>query len=47
MSFIELPLKSANRLINHGPTVLVGAGSGEQANLMTAAWVMPRNLIRI
>jgi flavin reductase (DIM6/NTAB) family NADH-FMN oxidoreductase RutF len=41
MSFIELPPARANRLINHGPTVLVGAGSGERANLMTAAWVMP------
>jgi hypothetical protein len=37
MSFIELPLSRANRLINHGPTVMVGAGSGDQANLMTAA----------
>jgi flavin reductase (DIM6/NTAB) family NADH-FMN oxidoreductase RutF len=41
MSFIELPPGRANRLINHGPTVLVTGGHGHQANIMTAAWIMP------
>jgi flavin reductase (DIM6/NTAB) family NADH-FMN oxidoreductase RutF len=41
MSFIELPRARANRLINHGPTVLVASSHGGQANVMTAAWIMP------
>ena len=41
MPFKELPIERANRLINHGPTILVTSGAGEQANIMTAAWCMP------
>ena len=41
MSFVALPIERANRLINHGPTVLVTSGSGDTANAMTAAWCMP------
>lgn len=29
------------KLINHGPTVLVGSGHAGRLNVMTAAWVMP------
>jgi flavin reductase (DIM6/NTAB) family NADH-FMN oxidoreductase RutF len=36
---VELP--HASRLINHGPTVLVGSAHGGQRNLMAAAWSMP------
>ncbi len=41
MSFIQLPNNHANRLINHGPTILVTSRHGDKANIMTAAWVMP------
>ena len=41
MDFIQLDLDKANRLINHGPTILVTARHEERANLMTAAWCMP------
>ena len=41
MDFKKLDLNQANRLINHGPTILVTAGYGETVNLMTAAWCMP------
>jgi flavin reductase (DIM6/NTAB) family NADH-FMN oxidoreductase RutF len=41
VSFIELPLARANRLINHGPTVLITSSHDGQANIMTAAWAMP------
>lgn len=34
-------LHHASRLINHGPTVLVGSAHGGQRNLMAAAWSMP------
>lgn len=34
-------LAHASRLINHGPTVLVGAAHGGRRNLMAAAWSMP------
>ena len=34
-------LRHASRLINHGPTVLVGSAHGGQRNLMAAAWSMP------
>lgn len=34
-------LHHASRLINHGPTVLVGSAHGGRRNLMAAAWSMP------
>lgn len=34
-------LGHANRLINHGPTVLVSSAFGGRRNLMAAAWSMP------
>jgi flavin reductase (DIM6/NTAB) family NADH-FMN oxidoreductase RutF len=34
-------LEHACRLINHGPTVLVGSAHGGRRNLMAAAWSMP------
>lgn len=34
-------LRHASRLINHGPTVLVGSAHGGRRNLMAAAWSMP------
>lgn len=36
-----VPLAQAYRLLNHGPTVLVGAAAGERRNVMAAAWCMP------
>jgi flavin reductase (DIM6/NTAB) family NADH-FMN oxidoreductase RutF len=41
MSFKSIPITNANRLINHGPTVLITSGLGEKINVMTAAWQMP------
>ncbi|MGV0959988.1 MAG: flavin reductase family protein [Limnohabitans sp.] len=34
-------LKHAHRLINHGPTVLVGSAHAGRTNVMAAAWAMP------
>lgn len=34
-------LSHASRLINHGPTVLVGSAHAGRRNLMAAAWSMP------
>ena len=34
-------LKHAYRLLNHGPTVLVGSAHGGRSNVMAAAWAMP------
>ena len=34
-------LKHAYRLLNHGPTVLVGSQHAGRANVMAAAWAMP------
>jgi flavin reductase (DIM6/NTAB) family NADH-FMN oxidoreductase RutF len=34
------PLRRAYRLINHGPTTLIGAAHGERRNVMAAQWVM-------
>ena len=34
-------LKQAYRLLNHGPTVLVGSAHGGRVNVMAAAWAMP------
>lgn len=41
MSFKSIPIINANRLINHGPTVLITSKLGEKINVMTAAWQMP------
>lgn len=41
MDFIRLDPSKANRLINHGPTVLVTARHQGKNNVMTAAWCMP------
>lgn len=41
MKFTELSIERANRLINHGPTVLVTSKYQEKTNIMTAAWCMP------
>ena len=37
----EVPLDHAYRLLNHGPTVLVGAANDGAVNVMAAAWNMP------
>ncbi len=37
----DVPLPQAYRLLNHGPTVLVGARHGGRDNVMAAAWAMP------
>ncbi len=37
----EVALAHANRLINHGPTVLVSSTHQGRPNLMAAAWSMP------
>jgi flavin reductase (DIM6/NTAB) family NADH-FMN oxidoreductase RutF len=34
------PLRRAYRLINHGPTTLIGSAHGGRRNVMAAAWVM-------
>lgn len=34
-------LKHAYRLLNHGPTVLVGSQHAGRSNVMAAAWAMP------
>lgn len=41
MPFTQLPIEKANRLINHGPTILVTSKFQNKANIMTAAWCMP------
>lgn len=41
MDLQQLPITSANRLINHGPVILVSAAHHGRNNLMTAAWAMP------
>ncbi|MBZ8138805.1 flavin reductase [Rubrivivax gelatinosus] len=37
----DVELQHAYRLLNHGPTVLVGAAHGGRRNVMAAAWAMP------
>jgi flavin reductase (DIM6/NTAB) family NADH-FMN oxidoreductase RutF len=37
----DVELTQANRLINHGPTVLVSSAHGGHRNVMAAAWSMP------
>ncbi len=39
--FQPVLLKHANRLINHGPTVLVTSAHEGKRNIMAAAWSMP------
>lgn len=41
MAFKEIPVNRANRLINHGPTVLITSAWKDKINVMTAAWQMP------
>lgn len=41
MAFKDIPITKANRLINHGPTVLITSRSKDRINVMTAAWQMP------
>ena len=41
---VAVPLRTAWRLINHGPTTLVATAAGERRNVMAAAWVMPLDL---
>lgn len=36
-----VPRDKACRLLNHGPTVLVGSSHGGRLNVMAAAWAMP------
>lgn len=38
---IQVPLRHAYRLLNHGPTTLVTSAADGRANVMAAAWVMP------
>ncbi|HYF57863.1 MAG TPA: flavin reductase family protein [Burkholderiaceae bacterium] len=37
----HVALEHASRLINHGPTVLVGSAAGGRRDVMAAAWSMP------
>ena len=37
----DVSLAHAGRLINHGPTVLVGSAHGGRRSVMAAAWSMP------
>jgi flavin reductase (DIM6/NTAB) family NADH-FMN oxidoreductase RutF len=37
----DVDLRHASRLVNHGPTVLVGSAHAGRRNLMAAAWSMP------
>ena len=37
----DVELSKANRLINHGPTVLISCAHGGRRNVMAAAWSMP------
>lgn len=37
---VEVPLRRAYKLINHGPTTLIASAAGGRRNVMTAAWVM-------
>ena len=38
---IEIHLSKANRLINHGPTILITSQGEGRPNVMTAAWQTP------
>ncbi|MGM9426705.1 flavin reductase family protein [Hydrogenophaga sp. MI9] len=41
MTMQPVLLNKASRLLNHGPTVLVGSAHGGRTNVMAAAWAMP------
>lgn len=41
MALHSVPAQHAYRLLNHGPTVLVGSAHAGRSNLMAAAWAMP------
>lgn len=41
MAMQSVPLNKASRLLNHGPTVLVGSAHDGRVNVMAAAWAMP------
>ena len=41
MAMQPVPLDKASRLLNHGPTVLVGSAHAGRINVMAAAWAMP------
>lgn len=41
MPLQPVPLDKASRLLNHGPTVLVGSAHAGRSNVMAAAWAMP------
>ncbi|MGC4115307.1 MAG: flavin reductase family protein [Myxococcales bacterium] len=36
---VEVPLKNAYKLINHGPTTLITSAADGRSNVMAAAWV--------
>ncbi|HEY3447088.1 MAG TPA: flavin reductase family protein [Myxococcales bacterium] len=36
---VEVPLRHAYKLINHGPTTLVTSAAGGRSNVMASAWV--------
>lgn len=38
---VPVPVDLSYRLINHGPTVIIGTSLEDRRNLMAAAWVMP------
>jgi flavin reductase (DIM6/NTAB) family NADH-FMN oxidoreductase RutF len=40
---LPIELSKSYRLLNHGPTVLVGSAHGGAVNVMAAAWSMPLN----
>ena len=37
---VPVPLRSAYKLINHGPTTLITSAHDGRRNVMAAAWVM-------
>jgi flavin reductase (DIM6/NTAB) family NADH-FMN oxidoreductase RutF len=41
MPMQAVPLDKVSRLLNHGPTVLVGSAHAGRFNVMSAAWAMP------
>lgn len=41
MSKVEVPVKRANRLINHGCVILVTSAYKQHKNIITLAWQMP------
>jgi flavin reductase (DIM6/NTAB) family NADH-FMN oxidoreductase RutF len=45
MPMLPVPLDKASRLLNHGPTVLVGSAHGGRVNVMAAAWAMPLDFV--